>query len=359
MSEQNFPTCRIQGTIGGDTVHCFTLTNAQGMRVEVSEWGAHLVSVQIPNEDGSRTEVTLGYDNLEGWTNNEPYFSSTCGRFANRIAHGTFVLDGKEYTLATNNAPGGIPCHLHGGVAGFSHRIWKGESFSVPGEQGVRLHLVSPDGEEGYPGTLEVTLTVRLLDGNEIDWSVEATTDQATPVNIVNHSYWNLSGDHSVPVTDHQLLLHADQFLPTDAGLIPTGERRPVEGSPMDFTRLRRIGDAIAADDEAIRYGAGYDHCWVIRGEPGTVRPAAVVVDPVSGRRMEILTDAPGLQFYAANFLDGTVKGRGGLGYGKHAGLCLETEGFPDAPNQPGFPSCILRPGETYRHTMVVRFQGA
>ncbi len=339
----------------GREVKIFTLVNANGLTAKVMEYGATLVGMEVPDRRGKSADITLGCDTLAGWLSNPSFFGATVGRFGNRIARGKFALDGKEYALATNNAPGGIPCHLHGGVKGFDKGLWHGEPVRKAGARGVALTYTSKDGEEGYPGTLQVKVTYWLTDANELIWDAEATTDKPTIINLAHHTYWNLSGDPTRPITDHVLMLAADSYLPTDEGLIPTGRMAPVAGTPMDFREPTAVGARVNADFEALKFGGGYDHCWVLREGAG-VRPAAVVRDPSSGRSMEVLTDQPGVQFYCGNFLDGTVTGKNGIKYERRTGLCLETEGFPDAPNHPGFPSAVLRPGQTYHHTMVVRF---
>lgn len=335
----------------GREVALFTLTNANGLRARVTEYGAILVSMEVPDRDGNLADVTHGYDTLEGWLTNTSYFGATVGRFANRIAHGKFTLDGKEYPLATNNDPGGIPCHLHGGVTGFDKVLWTGTAT----DKGVAFTYLSQDGEEGYPGNLTVVVSYELTDANELIWKAEATTDAATVINLAHHSYWNLSGNPETSINQHQLLLAADHYLPTNAGLIPTGVIAPVAGTPMDFTKPTAIGERVDADFEALKFGGGYDHAWVLRPGEG-LRLAARLVEPDSGRVMEIHTDQPAIQFYGGNFLDGTVAGKGGVEYAHRTALCLETENFPDAPNHPDFPSAVLRPGETYAHTMVHRF---
>lgn len=333
-------------------VRLFTLTNRNGLTAKISTFGALLISMEVPDRNGKTADITHGFDTLDGWLVNGPYFGATIGRFGNRIAAGRFTLDGKAYTLATNNDPGGIPCHLHGGIKGFNKAVW--EVVSASGNS-ITLSHTSPDGDEGYPGTLTTKVTYTLTDDNELVWQVEAITDAPTVVNIVHHSYWNLSGDPTTAITDHELAIFADHYLPTNPGLIPTGEIAPVAGTPMDFTRPTAIGSRLGEDFEALRIGNGYDHCWVLGAGEG-VRPAARVRDPKSGRVMEILTDQPGIQFYDASFLDGITPGKGGVAYASRSALCLETEGFPDSPNQPAFPSPILRPGETYRHTLIHRF---
>jgi aldose 1-epimerase len=336
----------------GREVKIFTLTNKNGLEARVTEYGAILVSMKTPDASGKLADITLGYDTLEGWLGNTSYFGATVGRYGNRIRDGKFTLDGKEYALATNNEPGGIPCHLHGGLKGFDKVLWSG----VPtGDGGVGFTYLSKDGEEGYPGNLTVKVTYTLTDDDELVWRASATTDAPTVANIVHHSYWNLSGDPATSINDHVLTLAAPHYLPTNAGLIPTGALAAVADTPMDFTRPTAIGARVDADFEALKLAGGYDHCWVLEKGEG-VRLAARLKDPQSGRVMEIHTDQPGIQFYGGNFLDGTVTGKGGVKYAHRTGLCLETEGFPDAPNQPSFPSPVLRPGQTYQHVMIHRF---
>jgi aldose 1-epimerase len=339
----------------GREVRIFTLTNPNGLTAKVTEYGAILVGLTVPDSKGKLADVTLGYDTLAGWLTSPSYFGATVGRFGNRIGAGKFTLDGKTYQLATNNEPGGIPCHLHGGVKGFDKVLWKGEPVRKAGARGVALTYTSKDGEEGYPGTLQVKVTYWLTDVNELIWQTEATTDKATVVNLAHHTYWNLTGDPTKTILDHELMLAADSYLPTDKGLIPTGQKASVEGTPMDFRKATKVGARVNADFEALKFGGGYDHAWVLREGKG-IRLAAVVKDPSSGRTMEVSTDQPAIQFYSGNFLDGAATGKGGAKYQFRTGLCLETEGFPDAPNKPQFPSTVLRPGQTYHHTMVLRF---
>ncbi|MBX3742875.1 MAG: galactose mutarotase [Akkermansiaceae bacterium] len=335
----------------GQEVKIFTLENGKGMRVKVTEYGAILASVEAPDRNGKSAELTHGHDTLEGWLKDTAYFGATVGRFGNRIADGKFTLDGKEYTLAKNNSPGGMPCSLHGGKVGFNKVLWKGTKTA----DGVEFTYLSKDGEEGFPGNLSVKVTYTLNDDNELGWHATATTDTPTVVNLVQHAYWNISGDPAAPVTDQLLTLEADHYLPTNKGLIPTGEQAPVAGTPMDFTKPTEIGKGVGEDFEALKLAGGYDHAWVLRPGSG-VRKAATVEDPKSGRILTVSTDAPAIHFYLGNFLDGSVKGRGGVPYHKRTALCLETEAFPDAPNQPSFPSTVLRPGETYQHRIIFKF---
>lgn len=336
----------------GRDAELYTLTNANGLRATLTNYGAILVSMEIPDRDGTLADVTLGYDTLEGWLSNTSYFGSTVGRYGNRIAKGEFTLDGKTYTLAKNNGENA----LHGGIKGFDKVLWDADPVKKPGAVGVEFSYLSPDGEEGYPGNLKTTVTYWLTDDNELRIEFKATTDKPTVVNLCHHSYWNLTGDPKNTILDHELMLAADHFLPVDEGLIPTGEKRPVEGTPFDFTKLTKVGARIEAENEQLKLGNGYDHCWVLRNQTREVALAATLYDPSSGRAMDLSTDQPGVQFYCGNFLDGSVTGKGGINYAFRTGLCLETQHFPDSPNKPDFPSVVLRPGETYSHTMVHRF---
>lgn len=333
-------------TPDGQTVSRFTISNSHGLRLVLSDYGAHVVAVETPDRDGKLANVTLSFDTLEGYLQRHPFFGSTVGRFCNRIARGQFTLNGKTYQLATNNGPN----HLHGGEAGFDRKVWTAETFEKDGEAGVRFTRTSPDGEEGYPGNVQVVAVYSLNEKNEVTMHFEATTDATTVVNLTNHCYWNLGGAGSGQVLDHQLMLAADHYLAVDETLIPTGELAPVEGTPMDFTESIAIGSRIA------KVGSdptGYDHCYVVRPNAGELRLAARVEDPKSGRVMEILTTQPGIQFYTGNFLDGSA---GNGGFGKHDAFCLETQHYPDAPNHPEFPSTELKPGEKFSATTVHRF---
>jgi aldose 1-epimerase len=332
----------------GREVELLEIVNAQGLRARVTNYGAILVSLEVPDRDGRLADVTLGYDSLESWLVNPNYFGATIGRFGNRIAGGNFSLNGREYTLAANE---GGQCHLHGGHVGFDKKLW--QTRVVDGRT-VEFFLFSPDGDEGYPGNLDVTVSYTLSDDNELIWQARATTDADTPVNLVHHTYWNLSGRPELPVHGHELLLNAPLYLPMQAG-IPTGEIAPLADTPLDFTRAHLIGDRIDAEFEPLNSRGGYDHCWVFREGAG-VRFAGRLTDPESGRSMEILTDQPGVQVYAGNFIDGSLPGKGGVMYAKRSGVCLESQRFPDSPNHPGFPSCILRPGDVYQHVLVHKF---
>lgn len=333
-------------TEDGRTVRLFTLRNANGLEVQLCEYGAIIASVKTPDRDGKIAAVTLGKEDFKAWLHNPDYLGATVGRYGNRIAKGRFTLEGKEYQLATNNDPGGIACHLHGGIKGFDRVHWDGQPVIRPNANGVCFTYYSDEGEEGYPGNLTAKVTYWLTKENEIIFEATATTDAPTPVNLINHTYWNLSGHPEQDILGHELKISASTYLPTTPGLIPTGQKDPVAETPMDFRWPTQIGKRIEEDFQALKLGGGYDHCWCLSDYDGEgLHPAAVLHDPSSGRVLEVLTDQPGLQFYTGNFLSK-----------KHTGLCLETQTFPDSPNQPEFPESILRPGETYRHTAIFRF---
>jgi aldose 1-epimerase len=334
------------GSLNGRQVDLFSLVNASGIRARLASYGATLTSLTVPSSEGP-VEITLGFDTLDDYLARSPYFGCTVGRFANRIANGRFKLNGKSYALACNEK--GVH-HLHGGTAGFDKRLWEAEPLDRPEGPGVRFRYASPDGEEGYPGNLTARVDIVLGHDNSLTFDYEAETDKACPVNLTNHTYWNLAGAGSGPILDHELKLYATQYLPVDAGLIPTGVLAEVAGTPMDFLRPHRIGIRIA------QVPGGYDHCYVLDEADETLQPAADVRDPVSKRRMKILTTEPGIQFYSGNFL-GEMAGAGGRTFNKHGGFCLETQRFPDSPNQPSFPSSILEPGQKYRHTTVHKIE--
>lgn len=336
-------------TADGKVVDEYTLTNKNGLRVKLITWGANLTSVETPDKNGKLANITLGFDKLEGYTQRHPYFGSTVGRYANRIAKGKFKLDGKEYTLATNNGPN----HLHGGVKGFDMVLWNAEEVKGDGSVGVKFTYDSKDGEEGYPGNLKTTVVYSLTDKNELKIDYSATTDKATVVNLTNHAYWNLGGAGSGDILKHHLMLAADKWIPTDDTSIPTGELAPVKGTAMDFTTMHAIGDQIAELKKPPHTTKGYDHCWVLRGQSGKLELAAKVKEPTSGRTMEIYTTEPGIQLYCGNFLDGSPAGNN---HKQHEAFCLETQHYPDSPNQPGFPSTVLKPGETYKSQTVHKF---
>jgi len=342
------------GKADGRDVHLYRLTNAQGMRVDITNYGAIVVRLFAPDRHGQLDDIVLGYDTLEEYLKDTPYFGAIVGRYGNRIAKGRFTVDGVQYKLATNNNGN----HLHGGRKGFDKVVWDAEPVRKPDAVGLKLTYLSRDGEEGYPGNLRCTVTYWLTGDNELAIEYEATTDKATPVNLTHHGYWALAGQGVRDILDHELMLNADRFTPVDAGLIPTGELRPVSRTPMDFTKPTRIGARIDEDDEQLRHGKGYDHNWVLNKEkPGEMSLAARVYEPTSGRIMEVYTTEPGIQFYAGNFLDGSNVGKGGRVYNHRFGFCLETQHFPDSPNHPNFPSTILRPGERYHTKTVYRFR--
>jgi aldose 1-epimerase len=334
----------------GATVDLYTLTNANGMEVSIMNYGATIVSLKAPDRSGKMADVVLGFDSMDGYLTDEPYFGAVVGRYGNRIAKGKFKLNGKEYSLATNNGPNA----LHGGIKGFDKQIWQAQPV---GNSGLRLTYISKDGEEGYPGTLTTTVEYTLTDANELKLAYSATTDKDTVLNVTNHSYFNLAGEGSGDILGHRLQLFADRFTPVDSTLIPTGELKPVAGTPFDFRQPHAIGERVdAAGDEQIKFGGGYDHNFVLNGSMGTLRPAARVSESKSGRVMEVLTTEPGVQFYTGNFLDGTIKGKGGKAYNRRYGFCLETQHFPDSPNQPKFPSTVLKPGQKFASTTVFKF---
>jgi aldose 1-epimerase len=329
----------------GQAVDLYTLTNDKGVKARLTTYGAILVSLEVPDRDGKMGDIVLGYETLEAYVKNSPYFGAIVGRYGNRIAKGLFTLDGATYKLATNNGEN----HLHGGLKGFDKVVWGAQVIKEAGRVGVKLTYVSKDGEEGYPGNLKVTVAYTLNNDNELAIAYEATTDKATPVNLTHHSYWNLGGAKA-DILGHELQLFADKYTPVDAGLIPTGVLAPVKGTAMDFTAPMAIGARIA------KVEGGYDHNYVLNLESEEAIPAARLSDPKSGRVLEIRTTEPGIQFYSGNFLDGTITGKGGSVYKKHYGLCLETQHFPDSPNHPNFPTTILIPGQTYKSQTVHKF---
>ena len=329
----------------------FHVTGPSGIRAKFVSRGATLAELWVPDRNGEMADVVLGFDNEAGYaTSDNQHFGCTTGRFANRIAHGKFTLDGHDYQLAINNGEN----HLHGGSQRDLSRVeWEGNQFEGPDGSGVRFFYSSPNGEEGYPGKLDVAVTYTLTPGNALKIGYEAWTDQATPVNLTNHSYFNLSGHGTPSVLNHQVWIGADKYTPKDAGGIPTGEVEPVAGTPLDFRNRRALGERIG---EFTGHEAdGYDHNFVLNGPPGVMRLAATVYDPDSGRTLHVHTDQPGMQLYTANFVWGQTCKEGKV-YRKHSAVCLETQHFPDSPNKPQFPSCILRPGETYRYTCAYEF---
>jgi len=335
-----------------------TLSNSHGMRVRLLEHGCTVVSVEFPDRNGIFADVALGFADPEQYKTRHPYFGCVVGRFGNRIANGRFALDDQSFELAQNNAPGGVLCHLHGGIVGFDQHLWNVAPRTGTNAPSIRFQRVSPDGEEGYPGNLSVAVCYTLTEFNALEIEYEAFTDAPTLVNLTNHSYFNLRGEGSPgDICGHELRLHASHFLPTTAGQIPTGEIRSVSNTPFDFLTPRCIGERIDSDDEQIQHGGGYDHNWVLDQRSATEPTlAAEVYEPESGRFMEVFTTEPGLQLYTGNVLDGSCIGKRGAAYGRRTGLCLETQHFPDAPNQTGFPSTVLRPGERYWSKTIYQF---
>jgi aldose 1-epimerase len=333
-------------------VRIFTLTNAHGIEARIMTYGATLVSLRTPDRNGHLDNIILGFDSLDPYLAGVPYFGATVGRFANRIAKGRFTLDGKTYQLALNNGPNS----LHGGRQGFDKRVWQAQTFESPTGPGVRLSYLSPAGEEGYPGDLTAHVTYILNDDDSLAIEFEATASAPTPVNLANHAYFNL-GDPKQSILNHVLQIHAARFTPVDATLIPTGELRSVAGTPFDFRKPMTIGSRIGGDDEQLRFGGGYDHNWALdKAGTASLVLAAVLSDPSSGRALEIRTTQPGLQFYSGNFLGGGQAAGDGA-FARRTALCLETQHFPDSPNQPGFPSSILRPGQIYSEKTVLAFR--
>ncbi|MBZ5558125.1 MAG: galactose mutarotase [Acidobacteriia bacterium] len=343
----------------GTAVEIFTLTSGAGMEVRTMPYGAALVSIRVPDRNGKADDVVLGFDALDEYVTKNRFFGVVVGRYGNRIAKGRFTLDGKTYTLATNNGVN----HLHGGVKGFDKVVWTAEPFERDGDVGVVYSHASPDGDEGYPGALSMRVTYTLSPSNALTVDYDATTDKPTPINLTQHSYFNLAGEGGGDILDHQLTIDADRFTPVDDSLIPTGELARVAGTPFDFRQPTAIGARIGADHPQLKAGNGYDHNFVLnKTSAGSEGPAlhpehaARVVDPKSGRTLDVSTTQPGVQFYSGNFLDGSVTGKSGHAYARRSGLCLETQHFPDSPNHPDFPSTILRPGERYQSRTVFAF---
>ena len=339
----------------GTEATLYTLTNASGSSVSVTDYGGIITSIVVPDRDGQMGDVALGFDSVEEYTSEAyrgalPYFGAIIGRYGNRIGGAEFEIDGETYELAANNGEN----HLHGGETGFDGVMWSAEP--VEGQAALRLTRTSPDGEEGYPGNLDVAVTYTLTDDDRLVIDYEATTDAPTVVNLTNHTYFNLTADPTNTILDHRLQINAEGFTPVDAGLIPTGEVRAVAGTPFDFRQPTPIGEGIDAEDEQIARGPGYDHNWMLRDAPGGLIEAARVVEPTTGRVLVVETTEPAIQFYAGNFLDGSITGKGGVSYARRTGFCLETQHAPDSPNQPDFASTVLRPGETYSSQTVYAF---
>jgi aldose 1-epimerase len=337
-------------TAEGQEVDLYTLTNAKGMEARIITYGGIVVSLKVPDRNGKLDDVVLGFDTLDGYLGNNPYFGAIIGRYGNRIGNARFKLNGQEYKLAANDGANA----LHGGRKGFNRVVWTGRE--MPAENALELTYLSKDGEEAYPGDLSVTVKYTLTPLNELKIDYTATTDKDTVLNLTNHSYFNLAGQGQGTILDHRIMIAADRFTPVDSGLIPTGELRKVEGTPFDFREPHQIGERINADNEQIKLGRGYDHNFVLNSGGGSMATAARVAEPKTGRVMEVLTTEPGVQFYTGNFLDGTLKGKGGVAYPHRAAFCLETQHFPDSPNKPEFPSVVLKPGSRYQSSTIYRF---
>lgn len=339
-------------TPDGLQIDLYTLTNDNGVEAKIINYGATIVSLTAPDKDGNMGDIVTGYKTLDEYINGTSYFGGIVGRFGNRIDQGKFILDGVEYTLVKNDGPN----HLHGGNFGFNKVVWKAEPVQTEQGPGLNLTYLSKDGEEGYPGNLNVTVTYTLTNDNALKIDYKATTDKATIINLTQHSYFNLAGSGNGDILDHLLQINADKFTPVNETLIPTGELRSVEGTPMDFRQPTEIGARINDDYEQLPKGNGYDHNWILNEWDGSLKLAATLHDSKTGRFMEVLTTEPGIQFYSGNFLDGSAKGKSGEVYKYRSALCLETQHFPDSPNEPDFPSVVLNPGEEYTQTTVYKF---
>lgn len=334
----------------GKAATLYILSNKNGVEVSITDFGATVVSIKTPDKSGTMADIVAGYESATQYEAGKNYFGATVGRYGNRIAHGEFTLGGKKYPLAKNNGEN----HLHGGIKGFNKALWSADDVSTKDAPAIRMHYLSKDGEEGYPGNLSCYVTFTLTDANELKIGYSATTDKDTVVNLTNHSYFNLAGTGTI--LDHQLALFASRFTPVDAGLIPTGELRPVQGTPFDFSKATAIGARIGQDDEQLRLGNGYDHNFVLDGTGGgKLVLAAKVLEPKTGRGVDVWTTEPGIQFYTGNFLDGTASGKGKT-YERRSEFCLETQHFPDSPNQSSFPSTVLHPGAKYSSETVYKF---
>lgn len=341
----------------GRAAQLFTLTNSSGAILEVTNYGGTIRRIVVPDQEGKMADVVLGFRTLAEYIKDSPYFGCIIGRYGNRIANGEFSLDGVKYELAKNNAPGNMPCHLHGGEVGFDKVLWSAIPATSKDAASIKLTYRSADGEEGYPGNLNVDVTYTWTNENELRIEYKAVTDKATPVNLTQHTYFNLAGHDSGDILGHELMIKADKYTPVNAGLIPTGKLADVKGTPFDFLQPMTIGARVDANNEQIKYGGGYDHNWVLNKSSDGLELVGLLSDPVSGRSMEIWTSEPGLQFYSGNFLQGNLVGKSGKAYVHRGGLCLETQHFPDSPNKPDFPSTILKPGEEYNTTTVYHFK--
>ena len=339
-------------TIDGSQVDLYTLKNSNGLEAAITNYGGIVVSLKVPDKNGKPGDVVLGYDTLNDYIGSTPYFGALIGRYANRIAKGRFTIDGVEYQLAQNNDSNA----LHGGRKGFDKVVWQAEKVDSSDGPALKLTYTSKGGEEDYPGALRCAVTYTLTNKNELKIEYSAETDKPTFVNLTNHSYFNLKDGGASDILGHELMIRASKFTPVDKSLIPTGELKPVAGTPFDFNKPTVIGARVENEDEQLKFGKGYDHNWVLDRQGKDLELVASVYEPISGRFMEVLTTEPGLQFYCGNFLDGTNKGKGGTVYQHRTGLCLETQHFPDSPNHPDFPTTELKPGEKYTQTTAYRF---
>jgi aldose 1-epimerase len=340
------------GQADGKPVTLYTLRNAKGAEVKIMNYGGLVQSLRMPDRNGKMDDIVLGYDNLEGYLKETPYFGALVGRYGNRIARGKFTLDGQTYTLATNNYPNA----LHGGLKGFDKVVWTAKPMETKDGPSLQLTYLSKDGEEGYPGNLSVMATYTLTEDNGLRLQYTATTDKATVLNLTHHSYFNLAGQGHGDILGHEVYINSDKTTPVDKTLITTGEYAAVAGTPFDFRKPTAIGARINDPDTQLQYGPGYDHNWVINKPAGQFGLMARVSEPTTGRVMEVWSDEPGLQFYAGNFLDGTITGKGGAVYQRRTGFCMEPQHYPDSPNKPNFPSVVLRPGETFHNTILYKF---
>jgi len=342
------------GQADGKQVMLYTLTNSNGLVAKITNYGGIMTELWVPDKSGKLGDIVLGYDEVDEYIKETPYFGALIGRYGNRIGKGKFMLDGVEYQLATND---NNINHLHGGIKGFDKVVWDAKEIEADNGVGLELSYLSKDGEEGYPGNLKVKVVYMLTNDDELTVEYEATTDKTTVCNLTQHNYYNLGGHNSGTILDHELTLNADSFTPTDDGLIPTGEISPVEGTPMDFRKATAIGARVNTDYEPLKFGLGYDHNWVLnKDKQGEMTLAAKVYEPKTGRTMEIWTDQPAIQFYCGNFLDGSNVGKGGVAYQHRTGFCLETQHYPDSPNHSDFPSTVLKPGEKYHTKTVHKF---
>jgi len=337
-------------TKDGTPVTLFTLRNNKGAEAGILNYGGLVIFLKVPDRNGHFDDVVLGYDNLADYIKDSPYFGAMIGRYGNRIAKGKFTLDGKEYSLAINNGPNA----LHGGIKGFDKVVWEPKVLATLDGPSLELRYTSKDGEEGYPGTLTVKATYTLTEDNALKLEFTATTDEDTVLNLTQHSYFNLAGKGDI--LNHQVTIPADKFTPVDSTLIPTGELKPVDGTPFDFRTPTAIGARIGQDDEQLKFGGGYDHNWVVNKPMGQLGLMGRVYEPTTGRVLEVFSTEPGLQFYTGNFLDGKLTGKGGWAYQFRNGFCMEAQHYPDSPNQPNFPSVVLKPGEVYRNTIIFKF---